>query len=193
MEPAGVLKREASDVIEDIKAPENMFVEPNHELLTTKLPTFDFSEPAIDPVELAHILVREMNSKNGYGLSANQIGLPYRAFAMRGSPNLVCINPRIVWSSDETNEMEEGCLSFPNLIFKARRKNAIRVRFATPNGQVITRDFNGLTSRIFQHEMDHMEGRLPFAGIGRLKLDRALKDAEKRGSYYRPYGVMKHA
>lgn len=168
-------------------------VPPNHELLVTKLETFDFNNPPIDPVELANILVREMNARNGLGLSANQIGLPYRAFAMRANPNFVCFNPRVVWASSVSTVLEEGCLSFPNLVYKAKRPNAIRVRFAMPNGEVTTKDFNGLTARIFQHEMDHMEGRLPFAGIGRLRMDAALKDAAKRGSNYRPYGLMKHA
>ena len=168
-------------------------VPPDHELLTTKLDPFDFSNPPIDPGELANILVKEMNERSGLGLSANQLGLPHRVFAMRASPNLVCFNPRIVWASTETTVLEEGCLSFPNLVYKAKRPNAIRVRFATPNGEVTTKDFNGMTARVFQHEMDHMDGRLPFAGIGRMKLDAALRDAAKRGTNYRPFGFMKHA
>ena len=169
------------------------FIKPDNPLLRTKLENFDFSNPPEDPEKISLDLIKKMNETGGLGLSANQLGLPYRVFSMRSSPNLVCFNPRIVSSSEQGTWMEEGCLSFPNLIFKAYRANKIRVRFTTPNGNIVTKDFEGMTSRIFQHEMDHMDGKYPFEGIGRIRLDKALRSAEKLGSYYRPYGLMKYA
>lgn len=168
-------------------------VGPEHQMLRTKLETFDFADPPVDPTELAMDLVRIMAEQNGLGLSANQLGLPYRVFCMRGAPPFVCFNPRIVDRTEAETTLDEGCLSFPNLVYRAPRADAIKVRFATPNGVVTTMKFNGMTARVFQHEMMHMDGMLPFEGIGRMKLDRALTEAARRGSNYRPLGLMKHA
>lgn len=126
--------------------------------LSQPVAQFDFANPPIDPVELAEILAETMIKHRGLGLSANQIGLPYRAFAMQTNPVLVCFNPRIVDSGDETLSMDEGCLSYPGLVVKITRPKNIKVRFTLPNGQTETHTFSGLTARIFQHEFDHMEG-----------------------------------
>ena len=96
---------------------------------------------------------------NGIGLAANQIGIPYRIFAMRGSPeNFVCFNPKIITFSEEEILLEEGCLTYPDLIVKIKRPKHLRVRFSTPNGDTRTETFTGITARIYQHEMDHIDG-----------------------------------
>lgn len=99
------------------------------------------------------------NNNNGIGLSANQVGVPYRIFAMRGLPeNFVCINPRVIMPSEETILLDEGCLSYPNLFVKIKRPRHVRVRFQTPNGDTMTQMFTGISARCFLHEMDHMDG-----------------------------------
>jgi peptide deformylase len=65
---------------------------------------------------------------DGLGLSANQIGLPYRAFAIKAEKIIVCFNPRIVDYSEETIYLEEGCLSYPNLYIKVKRPKKIKIR-----------------------------------------------------------------
>ena len=66
-------------------------------VLTTPCEEFDFSNPPFEPIEFAKKLVKFMYDNNGIGLAANQVGVPYRVFAMRGEPeNFVCYNPRIV-------------------------------------------------------------------------------------------------
>jgi peptide deformylase len=113
---------------------------------------------------------------NGIGLAANQVGVPYRIFAMRGAPeNFVCFNPRIVQPSAEQISLEEGCLSFPGLVVKVKRPRHVRVRFTTPNGDTRTETFIGMSARIFQHEMDHLEGRLYFNQVSRYHREAALK------------------
>jgi len=133
-------------------------VHKDHELLNTKLDTFDFNNPPIDPKELAKTLLDNMNAKNGMGLAANQLGLPYRAFIMRTNPALVCFNPKIVDESNSYVTMEEGCLTYPLLYVKIRRPDGIRVRFQNELGEMQTEKFNGITARVFQHELDHLNG-----------------------------------
>jgi peptide deformylase len=113
---------------------------------------------------------------NGLGLAANQVGVPYRVFAMRGAPeNFVCFNPRIVQAAAENIILEEGCLSFPGLLVKVKRPKHIRVRFQTPNGDTRTETFIGMTARIFQHELDHLDGRLYFNRANKYHKEIAMK------------------
>jgi peptide deformylase len=137
---------------------------------------FDFINPPFDPISFANDLVRFMYDANGLGVAANQIGVPYRAFAMRGSPqNFVVFNPRIVWSSDDEILLDEGCLSYPGLTVRVKRPASIRARFNTPNGDVETRQFNGISARVFQHEMEHLDGRRFYDAASRYHRDSALR------------------
>jgi len=151
-------------------------VKHNDPILTTQCQSFDFQNPPFDPIEFSHELVKAMYEWNGIGLAANQVGVPYRVFAMRAQPqNFVCFNPRIVQPSAEQISLEEGCLSFPGLIVKLKRPRHVRVRFQTPNGDTRTETFIGMSARVFQHEMDHLEGRLYFNQASRYHREIALK------------------
>lgn len=130
----------------------------NAEVLKTPLPKFNFANPPMDPIELAHVLAEHMLKYNGMGLSANQLGLPYKAFAIKANPIIVCFNPLIVDESEDKIYLEEGCLSYPSLFVKVKRPKTIKVRYTEPNGNTVTRVLDGLTSRIFQHEYDHLQG-----------------------------------
>jgi peptide deformylase len=137
---------------------------------------FDFNDPPFDPIEYAKEMVKFMYDNNGYGIAANQIGAPYRFFAMRGHPeNFVCFNPKIIDTSNETIVLEEGCLTFPNLVIKVKRPRNIRVRFTTPAGDVRTEKFTGMTARVFQHELDHLNGVLYFNRASRYHRDIAMR------------------
>jgi peptide deformylase len=127
-------------------------------ILSEEMPRFDFDNPVIDPIQLAYDLVESMRHHNGIGLSANQIGLPYRAFAMEAVPAIVCFNPKLIDESSEEILLEEGCLSFPGLGIKIKRPRHIKVRYAEPSGEVITKKFTGMAARCFLHELDHMNG-----------------------------------
>jgi len=145
-------------------------------ILSTPVPEFDFDNSPISPGEFATELLKTMNSFNGVGLSSNQVGLRYRAFAMRSYPeNFVCFNPKIVYHSDNVTLMDEACLSFPGITVKVKRPNEIRVRFQTPSGMIVTKKFEGLTARTFQHEMDHLDGLLFFNRANRYHREKALK------------------
>jgi peptide deformylase len=121
-------------------------------------------------------MVNLMHEKTGIGLAANQVGLPYRVFSLRASPeNLVCFNPRIVNSSNETTILEEGCLTYPGLWVKIKRPKEVRVRFQLPNGDTRTETFKGLTARAFQHEMDHLNGILFYNRANKYHREIAFK------------------
>lgn len=150
-------------------------VNSNDPILTKVCDTFDFNNPPFDPIEFANELVKFMYEKNGIGLAANQVGVPYRVFAMRGSPeNFVCYNPRIVQLSEMQVVLEEGCLTYPGLYVKVKRPQHIRVRFNTPNGDTLTKQFTGMSARIFQHELDHLDGVVFYNKASRVHRDKAL-------------------
>ena len=79
----------------------------------------------LDRKFLSRTLIESMIHHNGVGLSANQIGISERAFAMvrdiEYNEIIVCFNPRIIKSYTEEVEMEEGCLSYPGIFLKITR------------------------------------------------------------------------
>lgn len=155
-------------------------VKSDHPALATKLEPFDFSNPPINPVELATQLTETMLKHNGIGLSANQCGLPYRVFVIASNPVIACFNPRIIDQSENTQiVMDEGCLSYPNLFLKVKRPRMIKVRYTLPNGETVTEKFDGMTARIFLHEMDHMDGTNFTTKVHRFHLDKALKKKQQ--------------
>lgn len=152
----------------------------NNTYLLEECETFNFNDPPFDPIEYAQTLIKFMYDKNGLGLAANQVGTPYRIFAMRGSPeNFVCYNPKIVERSQREILLEEGCLSYPNLIVKIKRPESIRVRFSTPNGDTLTKQFTGMTARVFQHEYDHLDGVRFYDKANRFHRDQAMRRWKK--------------
>ena len=150
----------------------------NDPLLSTKLENFDFKNPPVDPVELVEDMLGHMRHFGGIGLSANQLGLPYRVFVTEGDPGFACFNPRITAFAGDEVLMDEGCLSYPGLYIKKKRPEMIRVRFFDPYGNPVVKRFNGMTSRIFQHEMEHMEGENYLDGVNNLVLQRAKRKQE---------------
>ena len=151
-------------------------VKSNDPILTTACQQFNFQDPPFDPIEFSQELVKFMYESNGIGLAANQVGVPYRIFAMRGSPeNFVCFNPKIVQPSEAQVSLEEGCLTYPGLAVKIKRPQHVRVRFTKPNNETITRQFTGMTARIFQHELDHLDGVVFYNRANRFHRDKALE------------------
>ncbi len=87
----------------------------NSPMLKQAMETFDFSNPPIDPLDLVTDLAETMMENNGVGLSANQVGLPYRVFVMLGQELIPCFNPRIVDMSKETILLEEDNFTYLSL------------------------------------------------------------------------------
>ena len=111
---------------------------------------------------ISKTLIENMFHHDGVGLSANQIGMDVRAFAMvrdvEYNDVIVCFNPRIVTRSDECVWCEEGCLSFPDQFINVQRPDKIIVKYEDEEGKDHKISLSGLASRVFQHEFDHLNG-----------------------------------
>lgn len=152
-------------------------------ILTTEIEPFDFSNVPIDPLDLVSDMAEVMLAEGGVGLSANQLGLPYRCFIMNADELIPCFNPKVVDYSSKMVYLEEGCLSFPGLYVKIKRPQRIKVRYTEPNGNVVTRVFEGMSARVFQHELDHLNGIAYIKRANKLHLKTArqkLKIANRR-------------
>ena len=134
-------------------------VEPEHQLFHHRIQSCSYN---LDRHHLSRVLIDNMIHHEGIGISANQIGIWERAFAMvrdlENNEVMVCFNPRIIKSYSEEVEMEEGCLSYPELFLKIKRPDKIVVKYEDEDKKTHKMKLEGLASRVFQHEYDHMEG-----------------------------------
>jgi peptide deformylase len=143
---------------------------------------FKFVDPPFEPIQFAHNLVKTMYDGNGICLTGIQVGVAYRVFALRASPeNLVCYNPRIIMPSAEEIRMEETSMSYPGLLVKIKRPQHCKVRFAMPNGEIRTETFTGLTARYFQHCMDFLDGEFFYTKANPIHRQQAFKKWDKNG------------
>jgi len=155
-------------------------LEPNHPLVTTKLPKFVDSEQDLSRAQLIENLLETMRHYGGIGLSANQVGLPFRVFVFGDNDNYVpCFNPEIIKESDDKCPMSEGCLTYPGLFVKIYRPDRASIQFEDEKGEVHTDELKGLPCRIFQHEMDHMNGIDFTKRATVLQLDMAKRKLKK--------------
>jgi len=134
-------------------------VDPEHQLFHHRIQSCSYN---LDRHHLSRVLIDNMIHHEGIGISANQIGIWERAFAMvrdlENNEVIVCFNPRIIKSYSEEVEMEEGCLSYPELFLKVKRPDKIVVKYEDEDKKTHKIKLEGLASRVFQHEYDHMEG-----------------------------------
>lgn len=115
-----------------------------------------------------------MYASEGVGLAAPQVGEAIRLFVVDGSPfaegdegdagckdfKRVMINPVIFEESEETDTMEEGCLSIPGIREVVERPVSIRVEYLDEDWVLREEALTGISARIVQHEYDHVEGVL---------------------------------
>ena len=148
--------------------------------LRAKTRDFDFEKDEI--FKLKEELVNTMWLESGLGVSANQLGHDVRVFTMRGETkeeSLVCINPKIEAFSENMNTMEEGCLSIPDVFARVVRPAEIVVSYQNELGEEEKQSLDGLTARVFQHELDHLDGILFIDRIGPFARQRAFEKAKK--------------
>ena len=144
--------------------------------------TWIFDPPQADAKRMHKIMLENMVFHHGLGLSANQIGMPVKVFAMRvddSNQAIVCFNPIIKKESDETVMMKEGCLSFPSLYLNIRRPAEIEGQYQNADGDIIDVHFEGLAARIFHHEMDHMKGETFIDRVNKVFLQSARRKQKK--------------
>lgn len=123
---------------------------------------------------MALSLMETLNTLNGLGLSANQVGLPYRLFALNMGDKIWClINPKIISMSDKVTKYKEGCLSYPGLYLEVGRPESVTVQFQAIGGDIVEQQFDGLTATCVMHELDHLDGIMYTDKIPRVKLMQA--------------------
>ena len=152
-------------------------------ILKQKCEPFDFEKPQHDPEKLSEDLKESMIHHRGIGLSACQVGIPLKVFAV-GDPNdpeniVVMFNPRIVDFSQDTVLIEEGCLSYPGMFIKIKRSNSIRLRYYNESGDIVTQAYDGIPARAIQHEYDHMDGITFHTRASSFHLDQAKRQKKK--------------
>jgi len=142
-------------------------------------------EEKIELKEFIDNMFETMKNYGGIGLSANQVGKPYRMFIMGNHPEIhkgkkwVCINPEIKEVSKQTTRMKEGCLTFPFLFLDIERPSAVKVKYLDEDLKEQEEEMIGIVARCFQHELDHMQGIVFTEKVTKFKLDYALKKRDK--------------
>ena len=162
---------------------------PTDERVLSSIEPFDIEEfkkqEKISVTEFCNNMFETMKNYGGIGLSANQVGKPYRMFVMGDNLQInkgqkwVCINPEITDMSKETIRYKEGCLTFPFLFLDIERPQKIKVKYQNEQLETVEEEFDGIVSRCYQHELDHMYGRTFTELVSKLKLEMALKKRDK--------------
>lgn len=162
-----------------------LILHPN-EILNEVMPAYDFDNPIIPPIDLENQLIETMVESNGIGLSANQIGIKTRVFAIKVRNHneiilpFAVFNPTVIEVSKSMSLDYEGCLSFPNLFFKVNRPEAILAGFLDRDKKEHKIELYGIDARCFLHELDHLNGICYTDRVSKLKLDLAIKKQRKR-------------
>lgn len=143
----------------------------------------------INPESLTNEFVKEMSETmyidDGVGLAAPQIGISERFFMYDAGEKLnVVINPEILERSVKTELGEEGCLSIPDIFEKVPRALKIKVKYLNRQSYEEIRELEGYEARVFQHEFDHLNGKLfiDYLSTVKRRLLRSKLDEIKRQS-----------
>ena len=151
-----------------------------------------------DRKELSDDMFKSMARYGGIGLSANQVGLPFNMFvlgnhlSLENGLKMACFNPMIVSTSEETIMMKEGCLTYPFLFLSIKRPRKCVVKYTDENGDLKEGNLDGMISRIFQHEYEHMLGRNFTEHVSKFKLKRAEEKAKKQFKIWQKQMEARH-
>lgn len=177
---------------------------PDARLKTVSQPVAEVSD---ETRALMDDMLETMYDANGIGLAAIQIGVASRIIVMDISPSQkdadkesddetgskdrydlsgledegprFFVNPEIVWTSDEMNNYQEGCLSVPGFYDDVERPVQCRVKFLDYDGKAQEIECDGLLATCIQHEMDHLNGIVFLDHLSRLKRQMIVKKLQK--------------
>ncbi len=128
-------------------------------------------------------MIVTMEAMPGVGLAAPQIGVMLRLAVVDGSDvrgrAVKLANPEILQSSSELREHEEASPNLPGVSAKLKRPQAVTVRYLDENGMINRRDFVDLEATSVQHQIDHLNGRMFFDNLSKVKRDMLLRRARK--------------
>ncbi|MGK7651551.1 peptide deformylase [Roseovarius sp. B08] len=129
-------------------------------------------------------MIETMDAMPGVGLAAVQIGVMRRLAVVDASDTrgqaVRMANPEILHSSIEMRDHDEASPNLPGVHAKISRPRAVTVRFLNADGEVEERDFVGLWATSVQHQVDHLDGRMYFDRLSKMKRDMLLRRAAKR-------------
>jgi len=128
-------------------------------------------------------MIAAMEAMPGVGLAAPQIGVPLQLAVVDASTERGWVvrlaNPELLWASPEMRPHEEASPNLPGVSATLSRPRAVTVRFLNDEGVWDRRSFEGLWATSVQHQIDHLQGRMYFDRLSRLKRDRLIKRAQK--------------
>ncbi|WP_170775296.1 peptide deformylase [Ruegeria lacuscaerulensis] len=130
-------------------------------------------------------MIDTMEAMPGVGLAAPQIGVMLRLAVVDGSTErgraVRLANPEILHSSVELREHDEASPNLPGVSAKVKRPRAVTVKFLNEQGMIDRRDFVGIEATSVQHQIDHLNGRMYFDRLSKVKRDMLLRKAKKLG------------
>ena len=137
-------------------------------------------------IEIAKKMMQIMLEAPGVGLAANQIGILKQIVTIffvdqetKEQIQYTLFNPNIISYSQEKIIMEEGCLSLPEQFAEIERPQNIELEYLDENNKLIKKEVSGVESRILQHEIDHLSGKLFVDYLSSLKRNIMIKKVEK--------------
>ena len=144
----------------------------------------DVEEITPEIKQLANDMLETMYAAPGVGLAAPQVGISLNMCVIDVLPDgkkkpFVLINPKII-SGQNKEEMEEGCLSFPGIYEKVKRFHTVQAEYTDLNGKRIEIVVEGFLAKAFQHETDHLNGKLFIDYLQPWKRKLVEKDIKRR-------------
>ncbi|MEM7472347.1 MAG: peptide deformylase [Pseudomonadota bacterium] len=128
-------------------------------------------------------MIAKMDAMPGVGLAAVQLGVMQRLCVVDASTErgkaVRMANPEVLFSSEQPRVHEEGSPNLPGVWAKIERPRAVTVRFMDQNGIYDRREFVGLWATSVQHQIDHLNGKMFFDRLSKVKRDMLLKKAKK--------------
>lgn len=134
---------------------------PSHKLRVKTKPVKKITSELLNTARKMIKLTESFKDPEGVGLSSTQIGREENFFVVKlGNKFIIVFNAKITAQSKKQKMFFEGCLSIPDYYGEVKRPISVTVSYQDKTGQQITKRLNGANSWIFQHEVDHINGRL---------------------------------
>lgn len=127
-------------------------------------------------------MIEIMRDAPGIGLAAPQLGVQKRLIVYEvddREPGILA-NPQVLWTSEDADEVDEGCLSVPGIMVPIVRPTAVEVAGQDLHGEVVRFRVDTLEARVIQHEIDHLEGVLILDRTGRRERAAAMRELRER-------------
>lgn len=143
----------------------------------------DVPEITDDVCQIWQDMIDTMDAMPGVGLAAPQIGVMLRLAVVDASDardrRIRMANPQVIDASAILNAHEEASPNLPGVYATVKRPRGVSVRFMDETGTMVERDFVGLEATSVQHQIDHLQGKMYFDRLSKMKRDMLLRRARK--------------